>query len=330
MARRERTPDEIRVRIKGSWTACPNRLLLDTCLSRDARLLGCLLFLHAGNGEKTFPRQEQLATEMTTTTRSIQRWLSDLRDAGWIEWRQTQKNNEYTLLDPGESKIVPTGSSEDEKQVLSNTTPMSPGTTQGSPWDEKNTFSSTTPVSYSNTTQGSLRATQGSCSNTTQGSPGAIPVSYSTSIHADSLDQDSLNTDSSSSDRNNNDDDDDGVVLFLREKGITAAAEFAHLDLAAVRERVEQLEHDTRCTPGGIVANLRRAPPLARTHTEIPMMMVTDAERELHQRAANIAEVLDATGLEYQSLLYELALGASDDEARTALEAKRIGRTQRR
>lgn len=329
MARRERTPDEIRVRIKGSWTACPNRLLLDTYLSRDARLLGCLLFLHAGNGEKTFPRQEQLAAELTTTTRSIQRWLSDLRDAGWIEWRQTQKNNEYTLLDPSEPKTVSIGSSKDEEQVLSNTTPMSPSTIPVSYWDEENAVSSTTLVSSSNTTQGSPRATQGSPSNTTQGSSGATPVSCSTFIHADSLDQDSINTDSSSSDHNNDDDDDDdGVISFLREKGITAAVEFGHLDLSSVRERVEHLERDQRCTPGGIVANLRRAPPQARASGEASTL--TDTERELYQRAAHLAEMLDATGLEYQSLLHELALGASDHEARTALEAKRVGRTQRR
>jgi hypothetical protein len=42
---RNRAPDSARINIKGKWTAIPNRMLADQRLSRDARLLGCLLFL---------------------------------------------------------------------------------------------------------------------------------------------------------------------------------------------------------------------------------------------------------------------------------------------
>ena len=122
-ARNARTPDRVKIKITGSWTAIPNRLLADRQLSRDARLLGALIFMHAANGGRAFPSQQLLAEELSapvTVTetdqqtgekrsheverpvaiRSVQRWLTELQSAGWLEWRQTMRYNEYTLLDP--------------------------------------------------------------------------------------------------------------------------------------------------------------------------------------------------------------------------------------
>ena len=53
--RRSRDRSSIKVKIAGAWTASPNRLLKDTRLSRDARLLGALMFLHAANRGTAFP-----------------------------------------------------------------------------------------------------------------------------------------------------------------------------------------------------------------------------------------------------------------------------------
>jgi len=124
-ARRTRDRSSIKVKIAGAWTASPNRLLKDTRLSRDARLLGALMFLHAANRGTAFPSQQELAAELSHTAeivehdsttgakttryeyrqvsvRSVQRWLTELKRCNWLEWRQTLKNNAYTLLDPTE------------------------------------------------------------------------------------------------------------------------------------------------------------------------------------------------------------------------------------
>ena len=112
-----------KITIKGAWTAIPNKLLKDDRLSRDARLLGCMLYMHAGNRGVAFPSQDVLAEELQTSVRSVQRWLTELRNAGWIAWRQTLRNNEYTLLDTTEVASTTTAVSH------GNTTAVSSGAT---------------------------------------------------------------------------------------------------------------------------------------------------------------------------------------------------------
>ena len=127
--RRPRERSNIKVKIAGAWTASPNQLLKDTRLSRDARLLGALMFMHAANTGTAFPSQQELADELSHTAevierdsttgaktiryeyrqvsvRSIQRWLAELKRCGWLEWRQTLKHNAYALLDPNESDLA--------------------------------------------------------------------------------------------------------------------------------------------------------------------------------------------------------------------------------
>ena len=186
--RRTRDRSSIKIKIAGAWTASPNRLLKDTRLSRDARLLGALMFLHAANRGTAFPSQQELAEELSHTAevieqdpatgaktaryeyrqvsvRSVQRWLTELKRCGWLEWRQTLKNNAYTLLDPSERDDNPDSSDND---ALTGATAVSPGATEGS---------------RSDTTEGSDQATAASCH--------LIPLSSSTFIHEDSWDEDS-------------------------------------------------------------------------------------------------------------------------------------------
>lgn len=189
-ASHRRRPDQVKVRIAGAWTASPNRLLQDRRISRDARLLGALMFMHAGNSGVAFPSQEVLAEELShiaevverdehgcervtlverqISIRSVQRWLSELKRAGWLRWRQTMRCNEYTLLDPHEPSDLP-----DEGGA--NSGPATPPPTTGG--------AGATPLSPN--------TTQGSSSNTTQGSPTTTPVSPSTLLESDSLDSDS-------------------------------------------------------------------------------------------------------------------------------------------
>jgi len=274
---RRRKPDHAKIQIKGSWTAIPNRMLTDHRLSRDARLLGCLIFMHAANSGKAFPGQEDLAEELSFTAkvvttdpqtkekqnsyaeraitiRSVQRWLTELREAGWLQWRQTLKNNEYTLRDPTERAT-------DENDALSfsslnnrlnGTTAVSSGATEGSHGDATERSSRATQESCSDLILGSAQATQGSAPPTA--------VSCSTLLHEDSLYIDSSSSDSMPT-THPDDGDDDLVVAFLYAAGVTAAQEFRGLDLTAVQERVAMLQRDPNCRPGAIVKSLRASPP---------------------------------------------------------------------
>jgi hypothetical protein len=253
-ARRTRDRSSIKVKIAGAWTASPNRLLKDTRLSRDARLLGALMFLHAANRGTAFPSQQELAEELSHTAevveqdpstgvktiryeyrqvsvRSVQRWLTELKRCGWLEWRQTLKNNAYTLLDPTEPEETADSS---DNEALTGTTAVSYETTEGSPSD----------------------ATEGS-DHATAVSSQVIPVSPSTFIHEDSWYEES----SSDVPPTHPGDGDDAVVAFLRSLGINAAEEFRHLDITAVQERVALLQRDPNCRLGGIVKSLRDSPP---------------------------------------------------------------------
>jgi hypothetical protein len=255
--RRSRDRSSIKIKIAGAWTASPNRLLKDTRLSRDARLLGALMFLHAANTGTAFPSQQELADELSHTAevidhdsdtrektvryeyrqvsiRSVQRWLTELKRCGWLEWRQTLKNNAYALLDPNEPQHSDDAADPVGNDALTGATAVSPKATEGSP---------------SHATRGSPGATAVSCQ--------VIPLSRSTMIHEDSWDEDS----SSSECPPSRPDDGDDVVAYLRSLGINAADEFHDLDFAAVQERVALLQRDPNCRPGAIVRSLRDAPP---------------------------------------------------------------------
>lgn len=252
--RRSRDRSSVKVKIAGAWTASPNRLLKDTRLSRDARLLGALLFLHAANRGTAFPSQQDLADELSHTAevvepdpvtgekitryeyrqvsvRSVQRWLTELKRCGWLDWRQTLKNNAYTLLDPTQ-RMEEIGDSSDN-DALTGATAVSYGATEGSPSDATERSDGTTAVSSQ-----------------------AIPVSHSSFMHEDSWDEDSSpDTQPAPVEA------EEAVVGFLRSLGISAAEEFRHLDLAAVQERVALLQRDPDWRPGRIVKSLRDSPP---------------------------------------------------------------------
>jgi hypothetical protein len=98
------------------WTAAPNRLLQDARLSRSARLLYCVLLMFADDSGQAFPSQRRLAralgrmtangaTARPTSLRSVQRWLHELRAAGWLTWQCIRRTNLYTLTTPSVSRL---------------------------------------------------------------------------------------------------------------------------------------------------------------------------------------------------------------------------------
>lgn len=87
--------------------------LSDADLSWSARAIGARLFDYAsGDGSKVYPGNERLANDLSTTTRTIERGMSALRDAGWIERTRFGSHNgrraladEYRLRIPDSASI---------------------------------------------------------------------------------------------------------------------------------------------------------------------------------------------------------------------------------
>lgn len=222
---RKRNADTVKVKIKGAWTAIPNKLLLDQRLSREARLLGCLIFMHAGNSGRAFPSQEKMAEELGCVRRSIIRWLEELQHAGWVEWRQTMRNNEYTLKDPDEIDQPEQDSS--HKDALTSVTPAS---------------LHVIPESHPSATQRSHPVTQESHSSVTPVSAPMTQESHSSLL--DSYNRDSYNRDSSSSDTTpthhpvDGDDVPTPTELFLQEENLGVAKELRDMPLELTQRYV--------------------------------------------------------------------------------------------
>ena len=211
-AARKRKPDSAKIKIKGAWTAIPNKLMLDQRLSRDARLLGCLLFMHAANTGKAFPSQEKMAEELGCVRRSIIRWLEELQAAGWVEWRQTMRNNEYTITSPEEADSS-------LNDALTDVTPVSHGVTPGSHGDATQRSQGVTLESHSNVTQRSAPLTQESHS------------SLLDSLGSDSYKQDSSSSDTIPTHHPLNDDVPTPTELFLQEENLGVARELRAMPL---------------------------------------------------------------------------------------------------
>lgn len=201
--------------------------------------------MHARNTWSACPTQEELAELMTEpverknpknpkevtvelvvpNVRSVQRWLCDLRDSGWLSWRKTLVGNDYTLHDKSAQK------SDATPESPSHATPESPPT-----------------------------ATPGSEPHATLVSPDTTPESPSSMIHAE-FDH----ADSSSSEHVIVDDGPTRTEAFLIECGANpkSAQEFAGLDLAAAEAFVEKrLGHYPRAEwprhMGLVITGMRR------------------------------------------------------------------------
>lgn len=75
----------------------PKELVLDSSLSRDARLLYTTLASYAPN---PFPGQQALAESMGASDRSIRNWMIELKEAGWVTWKKRgmSQTNLYRLF----------------------------------------------------------------------------------------------------------------------------------------------------------------------------------------------------------------------------------------
>jgi hypothetical protein len=87
--------------LKHSFTQLPNYVLKDKTLSFGARLAYAVLLSYAWQAEQCFPGQQRMAEDLGTTDRSVRTFLSELKERGYIDWKQQGLNrpNVYYILD---------------------------------------------------------------------------------------------------------------------------------------------------------------------------------------------------------------------------------------
>ncbi len=87
--------------LKHGFTQLPRYILKDKNLSFGARLTYAVLLSYAWQEESCFPGQGRMAADLGTTDRSIRRFLLELKQAGYIDWKQQGfgKPNIYYILD---------------------------------------------------------------------------------------------------------------------------------------------------------------------------------------------------------------------------------------
>jgi hypothetical protein len=87
--------------LKHGFTQLPRYVLQDKKLSFGARLTYAVLLSYAWQEERCFPGQERMSKDLGTTDRSVRRFLAELKDKGYIDWKQQGlgKPNVYYILD---------------------------------------------------------------------------------------------------------------------------------------------------------------------------------------------------------------------------------------
>lgn len=87
--------------LKRGFTQLPNYVLRDKDLSFGARLAFAVLLSYAWQQDSCFPGQGKMAEDLGTHERSVRRYLQELKDRGYIDWKQRGLNrtNVYYILD---------------------------------------------------------------------------------------------------------------------------------------------------------------------------------------------------------------------------------------
>jgi hypothetical protein len=113
------------------FTQIPNVVLKHAGVSYGAKVAWGVLMSYAWQKDFCFPAQERLAKDMSCTVRQVQRLLGELRDAGFVTWKQQGLNrpNIYHLRIPARSAAVAAPSS---TKIKDTTNLSSPETTHPS------------------------------------------------------------------------------------------------------------------------------------------------------------------------------------------------------
>lgn len=87
--------------LRAGFAAVPYVVLRDTRLTVGARLAYAVLLSYAWQQGSCFPGQLRMAHDMGVSERHLRRFLYELRDRGYIDWRKMTigGTNTYVLLD---------------------------------------------------------------------------------------------------------------------------------------------------------------------------------------------------------------------------------------
>ena len=87
--------------LKRGFTQIPNYVLRDIVLSAGARLTFAMLLSYAWQEDSCFPGQERLAVDLGVSDRAVRKYLTELKERGYIDWKQQglNKTNIYYILD---------------------------------------------------------------------------------------------------------------------------------------------------------------------------------------------------------------------------------------
>jgi hypothetical protein len=93
--------------LKHGFAQLPRFVLQDKKLSFGARLTYAVLLSYAWQEDSCFPGQQRMAKDLGTADRSVRRFLAELKDKCYIDWKQQGlgKPNIYYILDYEPLKI---------------------------------------------------------------------------------------------------------------------------------------------------------------------------------------------------------------------------------
>lgn len=92
-----------RIRVKEKWiregfTVIPNVLLLDKRISPQAKVVFCILSVHAFTKGYAFPSYEILGEEIGLSKPQLIKYIKELEEAGVIEVTRTGRANRYEII----------------------------------------------------------------------------------------------------------------------------------------------------------------------------------------------------------------------------------------
>ena len=87
--------------LRAGFAAFPYLVLRDVRLSVGGRLAYAILLMYAWQEKSCFPGQQRMALDMGISSRHLRRYLTELRDLGYITWRKVMPwgTNTYVLHD---------------------------------------------------------------------------------------------------------------------------------------------------------------------------------------------------------------------------------------
>ena len=97
----------------GRFAIIPARALDDRELSKAAVLVLCVLSTYSNREGWCWPKQETVADRLGTQRQHVNRYISELKDRGYIVMRRTHRGSEYRIIHDNDVSISVTSSRND-------------------------------------------------------------------------------------------------------------------------------------------------------------------------------------------------------------------------